>query len=153
MKNKRCFTVFIFFFGVIFIGCNNNFSDLYKKMINEKQTVFLEHSDYSSSVNKLYLKICKMGKKNNDRLLELAINENKTNWITNFSYQPLTDGDLAISLLIDINEISDVDFKFLMPSDIRDEYEEEGGRIFWDWIHEDIANRKYVIIQLKKIIN
>lgn len=122
-------------------------------MINEKQTVFLEHSDYSSSVNNLYLKICKMGKKNNDRLLELAINENKTNWITNFSYQPLTDGDLAISLLIDINEISDVDFKFLMPSDIRDEYEEEGGRVFWDWIHEDIANRKYVITQLKKLIN
>ena len=62
-------------------------------MINEKETVFLEHHDYSSSVNDRYMKICKMGKENNEALLKLAINENPTNWITCLSYRSLTDGD------------------------------------------------------------
>ena len=122
-------------------------------MINEKETVMLTHSDYSSSLNDAYAKILKMGKKNNIRLLELAINENSTNWITDFSYRPLTDGDLAISLIIDINEISDENFYLLLPIEIRNEYEKNGAVVFWDWIHEGISNREYVISQLENLMN
>ena len=122
-------------------------------MINEKETVMLEHLDYSSSLNDAYAKILKMGKENNNKLLKLAINENSTNWITDFSYRPLTDGDLAISLIIDINEITDEDFYLLMPLEIRNEYEKNGVVVFWDWIHEGVYNRKYVINQLEVLMN
>lgn len=145
--------IFIFFFGVIFISCKNDFDSLYKQMINEKETVTLINSDYSSSLNVAYAKILKMGKENNDKLLKLAINENSTNWITNISYQPLTDGDLAISLIIDINKISDEDFYLLMPSEIKNEYEKKGVVVFWDWIHEGVSNREYVINQLEILTN
>ncbi len=145
--------IFIFFFGVIFISCKNDFDSLYKQMINEKETVTLINSDYSSSLNVAYAKILKMGKENNDKLLKLAINENSTNWITNFSYRPLTDGDLAISLIIDINKISDEDFYLLMPSEIKNEYEKNGVVVFWDWIHEEVSNREYVINQLEILTN
>lgn len=153
MKNNRCFMIFIFFFGVIFISCKNDFDILYKQMINEKETVTLIHSDYSSSLNVEYAKILKMGKENNAKLLKLAINENSTNWITNISYRPLTDGDLAISLIIDINKISDEDFYLLMPLEIKNEYEKNGAVVFWDWIHEGISNREYVINQLEILTN
>lgn len=153
MKNNICFMIFIFFFGVIFISCKNDFDSLYKQMINEKETVTLINSDYSSSLNVAYAKILKMGKENNDKLLKLAINENSTNWITNFSYRPLTDGDLAISLIIDINKISDEDFYLLMPSEIKNEYEKNGVVVFWDWIHEEVSNREYVINQLEILTN
>lgn len=153
MKNKIYFLTFIFFFGVIFISCKNDFDTLYQQMINEKETVFLEHHDYSSSVNDRYMKICKMGKGNNEALLKLAINENPTNWITCLSYRSLTDGDLAISLIIDINEINDEDFCLLMPLEIRKEYEKIGVVVFWDWIHESVSNREYVINQLENLIN
>lgn len=86
MKNNTSFLIFIFFLGVFFISCKNDFDILYKQMINEKETVLLEHSDYSSLLNDAYMKICKMGKENNNNLLELAINENSTNWVTDFSY-------------------------------------------------------------------
>ena len=89
----------------------------------------------------------------NNNLVELAINENPTNWLTDFSYRPITDGDLAISLLIDINEISDEEFYLLMPLELRNEYDKNGVVVFWDWIHENVINRKYVINQLIKIIN
>lgn len=153
MKNNTSFLIFIFFLGIFFISCKNDFDILYKQMINEKETVLLEHSDYSSSLNDAYMKICKMGKGNNNNLLELAINENSTNWVTDFSYRPLTDGDLAISLIIDINEISDEDFYLLMPLEVRNEYEKNGVVAFWDWIHEGVANREYVINQLEKLMN
>jgi hypothetical protein len=59
---------------------------------------------------------------------------------------------LAISLLVDINEISDEDFYYLMPLEIGKEYDKNGVFVFWDWIHENKNNRLYVINQLKKII-
>lgn len=152
MKNNTSFLIFIFFLGVFFISCKNDFDILYKQMINEKETVLFEHSDYSS-LNDAYMKICKMGKENNNNLLELAINENSTNWVTDFSYRPLTDGDLAISLIIDINEIRDEDFYLLMPLEVRNEYEKNGVVVFWDCIHEGGANREYVIDQLEKLMN
>lgn len=153
MKNNRWFTIFILFFGAIFISCKNDFDILYEQMINERETVMLMHSDYSSSLNASYAKIMKLGKENNDKLLKLAINENSTKWITNVSYRPLTDGDLAISLIIDINEISDEDFYLLMPVEVKNEYEKNGAVVFWDWIHEGLSNREYVINQLEVLIN
>ena len=90
---------------------------------------------------------CLSNKENNNNLFELAINENPTNWLTNFSYRPITDGDLAISLLIDINEISDEEFYLLMPLELRNEYDKNGVVVFLDWIHENVIN------QLIKIIN
>ena len=153
MKNNTYFWIFNFLLMLLIISCKNDFNVFYKQMINEKETVFLEHPDYSSSLNDVYMKIYKMGKENNYKLLEFAINDNPTNWLTTFSYIPLTDGDLAISLIIDINEISDEDFFLLMPLEIRKEYEKNGVLVFWNWIHEDISNRKYVITQLKNILN
>lgn len=153
MKNKKYFWIILFFVGLIFISCKKDFDSLYKQMIKEEKNVFLEHPDYSSSINDAYMKIYKMGKENNNNLVELAINENPTNWLTDFSYRPITDGDLAISLLIDINEISDEEFYLLMPLELRNEYDKNGVVVFWDWIHENVINRKYVINQLIKIIN
>ena len=40
-----------------------------------------------------------------------------------------------------------------MPLEIRKEYEKIGVVVFWDWIHESVSNREYVINQLENLIN
>ena len=151
MKNNN-YMWSLFLFVLFLVSCKQDFDVLFNQMINEEKIVILEHPDYSSVINNAYIKIYKLGKKNNKKLLELAINENSTTWVTNIIERPLTDGDLAISLLVDINEISDADFYYLMPLEIGKEYDKNGVFVFWDWIHENKNNRLYVINQLKKII-
>lgn len=98
------------------------------------------------------MKICKMGKVNNDKLLDLAINDGITDWRTAYSHRVLTKGGLAISLLIDINKIDDEDFYLLMPRELRDSYQKNGVVIWWNWIHENVENRKFVINQLRRML-
>lgn len=153
MNNNIIYSLFLFLLLILFSSCKDSFNNAYNNLIEEKDFIVLEHPDYSSQLNKYYEKIYKMGKKNNNKLLDLAIDETPTNWRTSYSYRILTKGDLAISLLIDINKIDDDKFYLLMPADLRIDYEKNGVVVWWDWIHKDIMNRKFVINQLKAFLS
>ena len=146
---------------VIFItGCANNTSFLFDKMVNKKNSVdgtnvicLYSYDLHTGEQNEYHEKLYKKGSKINNFLLQKANQANKTNYIIPNIVSPLTDGDIAISLLLDINQITDSEFKLnLITKEIEEDYNNSGSTVWWKWIHENIENRKWVISQIKILI-
>ena len=75
--------------------------------------------------------------------MDLAIYEKETKYIYCPMPVRLTEGDIAICLLLDINGISDEEFvEKLIPEHLIEDYKESGAVVWWHWIHENIDNRK-----------
>lgn len=62
----------------------------------------------------------------------------------------LTEGDVAICLLLDINKLNPPQ---LLPENMIDSYEKEGAWIFWSYLHEEKANRERVVEKIVQTIN
>jgi hypothetical protein len=62
----------------------------------------------------------------------------------------LSEGEIALCLLIDINKI---DIKQIMPKDVLYIYNKEGASVWWEWIRKDITNRDEIIEKIIKSIN
>ena len=67
---------------------------------------------------------------------------------------PLTDGDIALCLLLDINLFGDEVFidKLVHP-DIKKKYLDNGAQVWWKWIHSNTENRKWIIGEIKNLID
>ncbi len=126
------------------------FDGILSSQINE-QNVLASVDMVSSSGNKYYDKMYKQGKIHNTFLLEKAYSDNITNY-----YIPnivrLTVGDVAIMLLIDINfKGTDAKWKkIFVKKEMLTKYNQEGSKIWWNWIHEKRENRAWIISQIKK---
>ncbi len=144
----------ILLLSLIFFSCSNDsFEDLFEKLTSNTEIKEISFScNLDSDMDVFYKKIVRQGEKNNSKLMELSLSEVPTNWITPLNSCKLTKGDLAISILLDVNEIDDSKFELLIPDSIKEDYQKNGVRAWWDWIHSDIENRKYVVNQLKHII-
>ena len=141
--------LYIFF---ILVSCTS-FDDKFNQLVKIEEPDFLPVvGPEGPTDNKLYLAIFTEGKKNNQVLLERVMYTNKTNWYLHSSNVQLTDGDVALCLLFDINTISDTDMYELMPDYLTKEYKENGSKVWWNWIHKDNNNRKWVLSKLSSII-
>lgn len=147
--------LYIIILSLLCFSCaSNNFAYLFDKLTSNTEIKELYFScNLDSDVDFYYKKILKQGKKNNAELMKYAHSVDDVNWFLPLNSCQLTKGDLAISILINVNEIDDDKFELLVPDSIRTSYKYYGIRVWWDWIHSDYNNREYVINQLKKIID
>jgi len=142
-------------------GCSENPEVLFNKMINNPNiengmsysrlySYDLKTGDKNEYQDKLY----QMGKKVNTFLLEKAKGTNITKYFIPNIVCPLSDGDVAIALFIDINKIDDnVFISTLVNEEIKEEYNTIGASIWWNWLHRNIKNREWIIARLKEIEN
>lgn len=132
---------------------NDNINYLFDKLTSNTEVRELHLScNLDSDMNTYYKKIVKQGKKNNADLIRLSYSEENVNWVLPLNTCRLMKGDIAISILITVNEIDDVEFESLIPDVIKSDYAKYGVRVWWEWIHLNLDNRKYVIHQLKELI-
>jgi hypothetical protein len=152
--NKNCsksayLIGYIFFIITLqfFVSCNNkNDTDFYfNKLITIKPNNYeetfpsIDLSGIENINNKYYKKLYKERKTINTYLLEKANSEKETNWYNYPFYFKMKEGDIAIKLLLEINE---VDFNKIIPLEILNEYNKNGARIWWEYLHE---NREKII--------
>lgn len=84
---------------------------------------------------------------NTDYLLKKAESEKETEYgIGNIVY-PMTEGDIAICMLLDMYLMPDEYFETVMYEDI--ERETNSARDFWHYIHESKENRLEIIHRIK----
>ena len=130
------------------ISCKS-FENRFNQLVKIEEPDFLDSVDlYGPTDSKLYMALYSEGKKNNQVLLQKAISTNKTNWYIRHIHIQLTDGDVALCLLLDINFISDSDFYELIPDFLIEEYKGNSARVWWDWVQSDINNRKWLVSKL-----
>ena len=144
-KIKYCFLCISMFFV---ISCNTtdyNFNKLITVKENNNENV-LQSIDLHGieNINNIYYKrLYNKGKSINKYLLQKVYSENITNWYNYPFYFNMSEGDIAIKLLLDINKI---DFQNIVPTEILYEYNKNGARIWWNYLHKD----KEKIIELIK---
>ena len=104
-----------------------------------------------SSGNKFYDQLAKSGSKSNAYLLSLIENENPTEYCILNITGLLYDGDIAIKLLLDINNITDEDFNnFLIHPSIKDNYNSAAD--WYTWLHESQIHRLWVKDRICEIL-
>ncbi len=146
--------IVLIFVCLLLCSCSKNseklFNAILSSQINE-QNVLPSIDKVSSSGNKYYDKMYEQGKIHNKFLLERAYSDNITNY-----YIPnivrLTEGDIAIMLLININfKGTDAKWKKIFVNNkILTEYNQEGSKVWWNWLHEKKENRAWIVLQIKK---
>jgi hypothetical protein len=155
MKNK----CLIFSFIILFFNCHgkDNVEYYFNRLINinTRETfppIDLDGIEYIH--NKYYKKLYNMNKKINCYLLEKAYSTKPTNWYFYPFYFQMTEGDIAIKLLLDINLLNDSEFYKIIPEKINDEYNKSNGyaNIWWIYLHKNIENRKEIIELIKETI-
>lgn len=136
----------------LMMSCFNGADDLFIDLVTVKNVDCLPKIwEQDTKSDSAYSKLYRMGETINSFLLEKAILNNKTKYMLCPQSYFLSDGDIAICLLLDINKISDDTFLKLMPSDLVDEYNLSGSIIWWNWIQNN-ENRKWVIEQFRMIL-
>jgi hypothetical protein len=157
LRNK----LFLLFIILIFINCQNYTGNskaeyYFNKLINVKN----EQEFYSINLNgienikdKYYIKLYNMNKSINEYLLEKSYSLKITNWYFHPFHFQMTEGDIALVLLLEINLIED-DFCKIVPYEIEYEYIENGrnANIWWVYLHKDIKNRENIIGLIKEKI-
>lgn len=148
---KNSFLVMLFF--LVIVSCNgSNIDILFHKLVSiEKNQDFVSNNTYPKQ-NTYYKQIYEMGKINNDFLLEQSYSNQITNWKFALYDFKITVGDIAISLILDINEITDTQIKKILPFSISEEFEGSGFIVILRWLHDDDENRKNFIINLKRLL-
>jgi hypothetical protein len=129
---------------VIAVSCNN-YQNAFESLISKKEidcfpSVDLEGLDCIDNNN--YKIIYNSGTRANSYLISRLTSDRKTKWT--YATMPffLTEGDIALLLLMDINNI---DFMILLPKELENEYKKHGALCWWSWIHENDRNRNMVI--------
>jgi hypothetical protein len=136
-----------------FISCKKDVDHIFYKLITIEENNyenFFPSIDLQNikDINNIYYKrLFKKGKSINEYLLGKAYSEKMTNWYNYPFYFNMSEGDIAIKLLLDINR--DVDFYKIIPMEIIDEYDENGARIWWDYLR---GNREKIIELIKENI-
>jgi hypothetical protein len=136
-----------------FISCKENTDHIFNKLIiieennYEKTFPSIDLQNIKDINNVYYKKLIKKGKSINDYLLGKAYSEEKTNWYNYPFYFNMSEGDIAIKLLLDINK--DINFYKIIPIEIIDEYDENGAKIWWDYLR---VNREEIIELIKENI-
>ena len=147
---KYCFLATVL---LSFISCKEDTDHIFNKLIiieennYEKTFPSIDLQNIKDINNVYYKKLIKKGKSINDYLLEKAYSEEKTNWYNYPFYFNMSEGDIAIKLLLDINK--DINFYKIIPIEIIDEYDENGAKIWWDYLR---INREEIIELIKENI-
>lgn len=137
----------------LLISCGTGFDDRFERLTAIQEPDFLPVAGPEGpSDDTLYMKLYSEGKSINRKLLDKVLLTNKTNWYLHSGNIRLTDGDIAICLLFDINKISDSDIYTLMPDYLVKEYKDNGSRVWWNWIQKDIKNRKWIVTKISSMI-
>jgi hypothetical protein len=151
MKRIIINAVLIFYIIILFNSCyrNNNIDYLFGKLINmkNKETFYSINLHGIENVNnKYYKKLYSIGKNLNPYLLNKCYSTKLTNWYFDSFYFQMTEGDIAIQLLIEIN-FDDYTFIKIIPEEIYNEYIENGknSNIWWIYLHKNSNNRKEII--------
>lgn len=80
-------------------------------------------------------------------LFEKAKSEKETRWCIPLLACPLTEGDLAICMLIDMYKMSDDYFESVMYENIKRKANTAAD--FWDYLHESKENRSEIIQKIR----
>ena len=145
------FLIIVLFFQ---ISCVYDVDYIFNKLItieeNNYEKIFpsIDLQDIEYINNEYYEQLYKRGKSINEYLLEKAYSEEMTNWYNYPFYFKMSEGDIAIKLFLDIN-INEIEFYKIIPAEIIEEYNKNGARIWWDYLHKD---RKKIIELIKEII-
>lgn len=151
MKTK--IMLFFFIFSITLISCkeksvNDLFESFVQKKSNEKY-IILKTADINSleTLDITYRKIIE-NYSNKILLLEKAKSIKETKYCIPNLVCPMTEGDIAICMLVDMYKISDNYFENVMYKNIK--REAYNAADFWNYIHISEDNRNEII---KKIID
>lgn len=140
--------IFLFTLSISFLSCkeksaNNLFERFVQKESNEKYIV-LKTADINSieSLDKAYRKII-ANYRHTTLLLEKAKSIKKTKYCIPNLVCPMTEGDIAICMLIDMYKISDEYFENEMYENIK--REAHSAADFWNYVHISEDNRNEII--------
>jgi hypothetical protein len=153
--------LFLLFVVLLLINCqkydvNNKAEYYFNKLVNvknEQEFYSINLNGINNINNKNYIKLYNMNKSINEYLLEKSNSLKITNWYFNPFHFQMTEGDIAIVLLLEIN-LNEDDFYKIVPNEIENEYIENGKNadIWWFYLHEDIKNREKIIELIKEKI-
>ncbi|WP_152513087.1 hypothetical protein [Treponema pedis] len=140
--------LFFFIFSITLISCkeksaNDLFESFVQKTSNEKY-IILKTADLTptESLDGNYLKI--IGNHGNTiYLLEKAKSLKETKYCIPNLVCPMTEGDIAICILIDMYQMSDAYFDTVMYENIQ--RETDNAKDFWNYIHISEDNRNEII--------
>ena len=145
---KAKILLFIIVFSVGLISCkersaNDLFESFVQKESNEKYIV-LKTGDVNpiESLDETYRKIIE-NRSNTTLLLEKAKSVKETKYCIPNLVCPMTEGDVAICMLIDMYKMSDDYFEKVMYENIKRELYSAAD--FWNYIHVSETNRNEVI--------
>jgi hypothetical protein len=157
LKNK----FFLIFIIVLLTNCqkytgNNEAEYYFNKLVNSRKNqeyYSINLNGIENIQNKYYIKLYNMNKSINEYLLEKSYSLKITNWYFHPFHFQMTEGDMAIALLLDINLIDD-DFYKIIPNEIEHEYIEnsKNANIWWIYLHENISNRENITRLIKENI-
>ncbi len=151
--NKK--TIIIMLFSLLcLVSCNSSFEQSFDKLIRIKNDDCLNTVNMHSvdNVSNDYKNLFLMGKEINSNLLNIAISDKETKYRLCSMAFYLTEGDISICLLLDINEIGDKEFEMLIPEQLIEKYKSSGASVWWLWIQGSIANRKWVIDKISSLL-
>jgi hypothetical protein len=152
---------FVFAICLIMISCVQDSSSSFEAIINLSdpieelgKEVLYSIDLHGSSGNKNYDKMYSEGKVHNKYLLNKALSEEITNFcipnVTGF----LSEGDIAIMLLLDINyKGSDQEWiNTFVPMNLIEDYYTRGSIVWWSWIHGSSENRRMLVDKINDIL-
>lgn len=157
MNRKHIYT-FLCTFTLLIFSCNNRSVDyLFSKIcsINDSESVISMELN-PNGVDKNYKAIIEQGTKNNDFLIEKVLSTKPTNIEkSSFAALKLQEGDVAISLLCDINQIYDDNFWKLFPPELlQSEHFTSSGYVhIMQSMHNDPNIRNYVKTKFEELLN
>ncbi|UTC75991.1 hypothetical protein E4O03_04595 [Treponema sp. OMZ 792] len=147
--------IMLFFFTITLISCieksaNDLFESFVQKESNEKYLV-LKTADLNptESLDGNYLKIIE-NHGNTNYLLEKAESIKETKYCIPNLVCPMTEGDIAVCMLIDMYQMSDNYFETVMYENIK--RKTDSAKDFWDYIHASENNRKEIIRKITEWI-
>jgi hypothetical protein len=152
---KTCHFKHYFFIILLFsfISCKNDVEYIFNKLITieennyEKTFPSYDLEGIENIKNKYYRQLYKKGKLINGFLLEKVYSDKLTNWHNYPFLFNMSEGDIAVELLLGINK--EIDFYKIIPNEILEEYNKNGARIWWDYLHK---NKEEIIKLIKENI-
>ena len=145
--------LFFFISSISLVSCKEkSANDLYESFVNKKPNekyIVLKTADVNSieALDKTYRKIIE-NHSNTTLLLEKAKSIKETKYCIPNLVCPMTEGDIAICMLLDMYKMPDDYFENVMYKNIKREVHSAAD--FWHYIHASEDNRNEII---KKITN
>ena len=145
----------LFLFLPLSISCKEkSCEDLFYEFVYKKNDdgyIVLETGSICPSdvLDKKYKKIT-ADYGNTNYLLEKAASEDPTNYCIPNLVCPMTEGDIAICMLLDMYPMSDDCFENTMYENVKREYGSAAD--FWRYIHTSAENRNAIIRKIRNVI-